>query len=78
MSIVFFTGRGLALTLVPGGVSHHDPAGILALVSRESTLSVDRKGKHSRHHYRLETQPLETFTLIFTDQSSSYQSVWQP
>lgn len=67
LSIVFFEGRGLALTLVPGGVSHHDPAGMLALVSREPTLSVDRKGKHSRHHCRLETRPLEKFTLMFTN-----------
>lgn len=58
MITISCTGRALASTLVPRGLPHHDPADAVALVSREPTLSVNGKGKHSRHHRRWEAQPL--------------------
>lgn len=75
------TGRELASAPVPGGVSHHDPAYAAALVSRESALPVDREGKRSRHHRRLETTitvySLPQFTPIFTSRASWCRSFGQ-
>lgn len=74
-------GRELASAPVPGGVSHHDPAHAAALVSRESALPVDREGKHSRHHRRLETTTmvysLPQFTPILTSRASWCRSFGQ-
>lgn len=48
-------GRILASALVPGCVSYCDPADAVAMVSRESTVPVDREGKHPCHHCRLQS-----------------------
>lgn len=50
----FHTGRALASAPVSGGVSYHDPADAVAMVSRESAVPVDREGERPRHHRRLE------------------------
>lgn len=52
--VSFCSGRGLASPPVPGGVSYHNPADTIAMVSRESAVPFDRKGKYARHHCRLE------------------------
>lgn len=50
--IFFHTGGALASAPLPCGVSYHDPADAVAMVSRESAVPVDREGKRSRHHCR--------------------------
>lgn len=52
MSFLPPAGRILASALVRGRVSHGDPADPVAMVSRESTVPVDREGKRPRHHCR--------------------------
>lgn len=61
MSFLPPAGRILATALVPGRVSHSDPADTVAMVSRESTVPVDREGKQPCHHCRWQSQPFVDF-----------------
>lgn len=76
---IFHTGRALASAAVPGCVSYHDPAAAVAMVSRESTVLVDREGRYSRHHRRLESDACYVWlyrleTILVTTCSSGLSS----